>query len=103
MGFLIALFARWGLSATASRVLGYVVPGVLALAIVAALWAYFDRTERADDADNQTIGAAKERARTLDATFKQVEKANEAAETVRRDPARARADCLRDARNPADC
>jgi hypothetical protein len=59
--------------------------------------------EKADDKANQEIGATGERERTLTTNLEKTEKANEAADRLRRDPDAARAECLRNARNPADC
>lgn len=52
---------------------------------------------------SRDLGVQQQQNADLTATVKQVEKANAAAETVRRDPDAARAECLRNARNKADC
>ncbi len=76
---------------------------LLAVAALATGIVWLRSAENADDKANQNVGAAVQREADLTATVQQVEKANEAAETVRRNPNAARADCLQDARNPADC
>lgn len=48
-------------------------------------------------------GAAQVRERAKDATITNMEKANEATDAFRSDPAVRDAGCLQDARNPADC
>lgn len=48
-------------------------------------------------------GASRQREQNATATIKQVEKANAASENLDRDADARRADCLRDARNPANC
>lgn len=97
------ILSLWTAFARLPRGWHYLAAGVLAVAVLASIWLWLDAREQADDRRNQEIGATSERERAVTATIKQVEKANEAAETVRRDPAAARADCLQDARNPADC
>lgn len=99
MPWLISLFARMGLGPLASKLLSY---GLL-VALAVGLWLWFDAREKADDTRNQGIGAAIERETGLQDTIKNVEKANEATELIRRDPARAYAECLRTARTPALC
>lgn len=53
--------------------------------------------------EGEVAGAAAQREANLTETVKNVEKANAAAETVVRDTDAARAECLRNARNPANC
>lgn len=53
--------------------------------------------------EGEVIGATAQREANLNQTVKNVEKANAAAETVVRDPDAARGECLRNARNPANC
>jgi len=48
-------------------------------------------------------GKAAQRAENAEATLNQVEKANDASQDLQRDPGAARDECLRHARNPADC
>lgn len=48
-------------------------------------------------------GVQKERAETNDAALKQVEKANEAGQAVRRAGGPDRASCLQDSRTPENC
>lgn len=81
----------------------YVGAGIAAALALAAVIAWLNARERADDRSNQEIGASGERERQAVTTIRNVEKANAAAETVRRDADAARAECLRNARNPADC
>jgi len=76
---------------------------LIAIAGAIALWfginGLLDRLQdTAKDA-----GRTEQREADLTATVKQVEKANAAAETVRLDPDAARAECLRNARNKANC
>lgn len=59
--------------------------------------------ENADDRRNQDLGAASERAQNMTETLKKVEQANEAAENVLRNSDAARDECLRNARNTANC
>lgn len=76
---------------------------LIALTLLASLWLYLDAREQADDQRNREIGATVERERSATATIKQVEKANAAADNLGRSSSAARAECLRNARNPADC
>lgn len=99
MGFLIGIFARLGLGPTLAKIASY---GLLTALAVGA-WIWFDAREKADDKANQEIGGAVQREADLRETVKNVEKANEAADLIRRDPARAYAECLRTARTPANC
>ena len=99
MGFLFALFARMGLGPLLSKIASY---GLLAALVVGA-WIWLDAREKADDKANQEIGGAVQREADLRETVKNVEKANEAADLIRRDPARAYTECLRTARTPANC
>lgn len=99
MTFLIGLFSRMGLGPTLAKIASYGLPVALAL----GAWLWFDARERADDKANQELGAAVQREADLRETVKNVEKANEAADLIRRDPARAHAECVRTARTPANC
>lgn len=99
MGFLIAIFTRIGLGPTLAKIASF---GLLA-ALAVGGWLWFDAREKADDKANQEIGGAVQREADLRETVKNVEKANEAADLVRRDPDRAHAECLRTARTPANC
>lgn len=83
------------LAPLAAIVLGLLL---LALAVLAFNWWLDHRDTR-----NQEIGASVQREGDLRKTIQNVEKANEAAEAVARDPGAARAECLQNARNPADC
>ena len=75
---------------------------VLAAALtLAGLW--LREREHANDRANQTIGAATERDRQARAALNNLEKADAAADHIRRDRDAALAECLRNARNPADC
>lgn len=71
--------------------------GVIVILAAAALWL------TAHDRNQQDIGATRQREADLTRTIENVDKANKAAERVRSDPDAARDDCLRHARNPADC
>lgn len=68
-----------------------------------ALWLLIGAREAADDKANQEIGAAVQREGDLVETVKRVEKANEAAATIERDPAARRDRCLRHSRTPENC
>lgn len=76
---------------------------LIGLAAVAALLWWLSAAEKADDRANREIGASVQREADLRETLSNVEKANEAAEAVRRNSDAARAECLRNARNPDDC
>lgn len=76
---------------------------LIALALLAFLWLCLDAREQAEDQRNREIGATVERERSATATIKQVEKANAAADNLGRSSDAARAECLQNARNPADC
>ncbi len=76
---------------------------VLACIALMIAIAWFKGREEADDRNNQTIGATVEREKTQAATIQNIERANNAAEAIRRDPAARDAECLRYAKNPADC
>lgn len=51
----------------------------------------------------ERAGAAIQRETNLNQTISNAERANNAAENIKRDPAAVNDDCLRNARNPADC
>lgn len=53
--------------------------------------------------NQQDIGAVKQRNADLERTIRNVDKADKAADDVRRNPDAARDECLRNARNPSDC
>lgn len=79
----------------------HVALGIGALCIAALTLhkcAIEDAREKGVDA-----GATAQREANLTETVKNVEKANAAAETVVHDADAARAECLRNARNPANC
>lgn len=99
MPILVSLFVRLGLGPMAAKIASFVTLAAIAIGV----WLWFDAREKADDRANQEIGGAVQREADLQATVKNVEKANEAADLVRRDPARAYAECLRTARTPANC
>lgn len=52
---------------------------------------------------SEKAGAAIQRETNLNQTISNAERANNAAENIKRDPAARDAACLRDARNPSDC
>lgn len=70
--------------------------------LVLAYFAYAAVLDRMTDNAKQ-VGAVTQQNDNLTQTIRNVEKANDAAENVRRDPDAGRAECLRNARNPADC
>lgn len=76
---------------------------LIALAALVGGYLWLDLREEADDRSNQDIGAAVQRERNVTATIQQVEKANEASENLRRNTGAAYDECVRNARNPADC
>lgn len=80
--------------------------GFWLLGIVFALgsaWIALSARENADDKHNQQVGREIQRAEDLAETLDRVEQANEAAEDLKRNPDAARAECLQNARNKADC
>ena len=108
MPILIAIFSRLGASAGLSRVLGFVVPIVLIVALLGGLWLWLDHREAVHDKANQEIGAAVQREGDLQVTIKRTEQANETRDQVRRDlnagGSRELYDqCVRTARTPANC
>lgn len=104
MPILIALFGRLGLSAGLSRVLGFMVPAALVVALLGALWLWLDHREKADDKANQEIGAAVQREGDLQETITRVKEANDAREDNRtRTDEQRHTDCLRRSRTPENC
>ncbi|WP_374413269.1 hypothetical protein [Novosphingobium colocasiae] len=99
MPMILALFARWGVPERFRSALAWALASIVVIALMLALWALITR----HDSKQQAIGATEQRNTDLTATVKNVEKANAAAEKVRRDPAAADDECMRNARNPADC
>lgn len=81
----------------------WLAAGIAALTLLVALWLWLSAREAADDRRNREIGATVERERAATATIKQVEKANAAADDLGRSSDAARAECMQNARNPADC
>lgn len=75
----------------------------IALLAVAGVWIYLDAAERADDRNNQEIGATVEREKQTGEVLKRTEKANEVRETTRRSSNAAYAECVQSARTPANC
>lgn len=76
---------------------------LIAIATVTGLWfAYTATLDRMTEQATE-VGTVKQQNANLTETIRNVEKANVAAETMRRDPAASRAECLRNARNPEDC
>lgn len=82
---------------------------VLAVAAVIGLWVWAGAAERADDRQNQELGAAVERGETATETLERVEQGNEIREQVEVDIRRGgsaamHAQCLRSNRgDPAVC
>jgi hypothetical protein len=103
MIWIVTILGRLGVAESLRRPLGYLTLAVLAFALLGALWAILASRERADDKANQAIGATAVRSQAATRTIQQAEKANAAAETVRRNSDAARDECLRNARNPANC
>lgn len=75
---------------------------VLALAALAALFLLIALSRCGQD-EARDAGATAQRESNLQETVRNVEKANDAGRDVRNDADAARAECLRNARNPADC
>lgn len=73
------------------------------IGLVAALWGYFDRKDERRIEKVEAGGVNKERTATAVETIHKVEKANEARNAVRERNDAWVAECLRHARNPADC
>lgn len=107
IGFLLPLFARLGLSQRVSRLLAIGTLILGAAALIGVLWLWLDHREKADDRNNQEIGAAVQREGDLRETLERTETANEAREEIERPGDagdRLRYDqCLRTARTPANC
>lgn len=74
----------------------------IGLAIAAAVFAVLIYLGNRDD-KNRTIGATEQRNVNLESTLDQGRKADAAADKIKRDADAARAQCMLDARNPADC
>jgi len=72
------------------------------LAFFAAIFA-LDRCAQYAMMTATGAGRQEERATGLQETITRTERANDAAETIRRDPDARYDECLRHARNPADC
>ena len=96
MTFILSIIARWKALVPLGRVLGYIGTAV---ALVALLWLVWGRISHGIEEK----GAIKQRNADMERTIENADKANKAAERVARDPDAARAECLRHARNPADC
>jgi len=79
----------------------------LAIAVIVALTALVIRcTDRAQDnavTSATSAGRAEQRADDLTETAVRTERANNAVETIRRDPAARNAECLRHSRTPENC
>lgn len=78
--------------------IAFIAVGLLAVALLAAN--HF--IDRAFDGAEES-GASRVEAKAATSALEAVEKGNAAAETVARDPAVRRADCLRDSRTPENC
>lgn len=103
MTFLLPILLRWGLSQRVAGVLAWVIPVVASVALLGGLYALLTSSENADDQHNQNIGAEMQRASDMAQTIDNVEKANAAADEVHRSTDAARDECMRNARNPANC
>lgn len=103
----LAILKFFGLSDRIAKKFAPLALAALVLLLIGlAAWGlvtWLNAREEADDKANQEIGATIQREGNLRATIQNVETANEAAETVARNPGAARAECLRNARNTADC
>lgn len=75
----------------------------IVLFVIAGVWIYLDAGERADDKNNQEIGATVEREKQTGEVLKRTEKANEVREATRRSNDVAYAECVQSARTPANC
>ena len=84
-------------------VLGQVGALLALIGLLAGLWLYFDRKDARRIEKVEAGAVNKERAATAVETVKKVEKANEARNNVRERDDAWHAECLRHARNPADC
>ncbi len=75
---------------------------LLAVAVILLL-ALMTLLSRCGQDEARDAGATAQRESNLQETVRNVEKANDAGRDVRNDADAARAECLRNARNPADC
>jgi membrane protein implicated in regulation of membrane protease activity len=103
IGLLAPLFLRLGVSQRVSKALAILTVILGVAALLGALWLWIDAREKADDQRNQEIGATVQREGALTKTVERVEKANEAAAKVERDPVARRDGCLRHSRTPENC
>ena len=79
---------------------------MIVLAIIGAIFAVIKIGGHLIDGNNEAqrdLGAAKTTNDNLTTTIERTEKANEAAETIERDPDARRAGCLRHSRTPQNC
>lgn len=81
----------------------YALAGIGIVLLIAFVILRLTAAEKADDRANQQAGATAQREADLQATVENVRKADEAAETVRRDPVARNAECLRNSRTPENC
>lgn len=77
--------------------------GMAAAALIFGLIRWIDRAQDAAVAQSREAGRAQQRADDQQQTLNQVEKAKDAQETIRRDDAAARAQCVRYSRTPENC
>jgi len=100
---MIGLFANLAASGSVRTIARWVMAGALVLALCGLVWALIvDRIGKIEQSGREAGGAIQREA-NLNDTLDRKEKADAAAENVRRDADARRADCLRDARNPDDC
>ena len=88
------------------RLHGPVLWGGAAVVLGGILWAAVATMNHATDTAvtvAQESGRTQQRAEQAESTIEQVEKANEASDDLRRDDVVRDAECLRNARNPANC
>lgn len=97
MPFLISLFTDWGLSERIAKVLGFVVPAVLAIALVGGLWAFWLHSHDKHVITNHDAVQAAQ----VSSTELQAERTAEANDAVRRDVQESQAKDLNDARDNA--
>lgn len=78
-----------------------VIAALSAVLVVAVIIGVMISNKRAEDA--REAGAAVQREENLNQTITNAERAKNAAENIKRDPAALDDECLRNSRNPADC
>lgn len=78
-----------------------IIAALSAVLVVAIIIGVTISNRRAEDA--REAGAAVQREENLNQTITNAERAKNAAETIKRDPAARDAECLMYSRNPEDC